>query len=394
MRSYFYSYLLDLFGNVPIVTEPGQLEKSHTNSTRREVYEFIISELLACSTDLSNSVPQKKNYHVNKVAAWMLLSRLYLNAEVYTGTQDYNNAAVYAQKVIDSDYMLIDHYRYLFMGDNGGDTETNDAYKEMIFSIEQQGDNVSTRSWGALYWVASYYDSAMPEHGISESWRGARSRAQLVQLFFPIMQQQNQEIPEELRGDEKVLTLAAKDDRALFCSEWESEWESEWGHYKCSFWPTHTTWGNFNDGWGITKFTNIYSDNSYGSDVRWIDMDIPLMRKAEAYLTLAEAQYRMGNNTDAIKTINVIRKRAHATELESINLDILLAEWGREFFAEGRRRADLIRFNKFGGSDYNWECKYGEPRGSTKPMPMSMNIYPIPQYIISRNPEIKQNPGY
>ena len=95
-------------------------------------------------------------------------------------------------------------------------------------------------------------------------------------------------------------------------------------------------------------------------------MDIPLLRMAEAYLIVAEASIRANNGVSTQETIDAmheIRKRANAAESDSYTLTDIRDEWAREFWFEGRRRIDLIRFGDFGGhTDYNWDWKGGEKK--------------------------------
>ena len=84
---------------------------------------------------------------VDRVAAWLLLARMYLNAEVYTGTPQWGKAKEYAQKVIGSGYKLAPVYKHLFMADNDG-SNVNKARQEVILPILQDG--VRTKSWGGF----------------------------------------------------------------------------------------------------------------------------------------------------------------------------------------------------------------------------------------------------
>ena len=84
---------------------------------------------------------------------------------------------------------------------------------------------------------------------------------------------------------------------------------------------------------------------------------------------------------------------AHAAPLNNATLDDICAEWAREFWFEGRRRMDLIRFNKFAGqSDYKWEFMGGEAKGTS--FPSFRKVFAIPQADLSNNPNLKQNNGY
>ena len=121
----------------------------------------------------------------------------------------------------------------------------------------------------------------------------------------------------------------------------------------------------------------------------------------EIYLNYAEAVLRGGTGGDAataLQLVNNMRKRAYngdnAATLTSgeLDLDYILDERGREFFYEGQRRTDLVRFNKLGGSTYIWPWKGGVAQG--KSVEDYLNVYPIPADDIGANENLKQNTGY
>jgi len=120
------------------------------------------------------------------------------------------------------------------------------------------------------------------------------------------------------------------------------------------------------------------------------------MRVAEAYLNYAEALTRLNGGTapaEAVAAINAIRGRAHATQRNSYTLNQILDEWAREFYFEGRRRTDLIRFGKFGGNtDYQWQWKGGVYAG--RDFEAYRNVFAIPTDDLIANPKLQQNPGY
>ena len=138
----------------------------------------------------------------------------------------------------------------------------------------------------------------------------------------------------------------------------------------------------------------LNSDNTAGSDPSWADTDIPLLRFAEAYLTRAEAKWRLsGNLNDALADINELRGRAHTRLLASITSEMdILDEWCREFFMEGRRRSDLVRFGCFAGSKYIWDWKGGVAEGTS--VSSHYNVYPIPADDIRNSGNLSQNEGY
>ncbi|MCF6183426.1 MAG: RagB/SusD family nutrient uptake outer membrane protein, partial [Bacteroidales bacterium] len=100
---------------------------------------------------------------------------------------------------------------------------------------------------------------------------------------------------------------------------------------------------------------------------------------------------------DAVKDINIIRERAYGNTSGDItagqlNAQFILDERGREFYYEGQRRTDLVRFGKFTDGNYNWAWKGGVMDGTNTDS--HLNVFPIPGAEVSANPNITQNPGY
>ncbi len=111
--------------------------------------------------------------------------------------------------------------------------------------------------------------------------------------------------------------------------------------------------------------------------------DFVIFRWGDMKLIRAEANLRLGNDALALAEVNEIRVRAEVTPFTALTLDNLLAERGREMFAELSRRQDLIRFGKF--DDAWWEKEV-----STS----TYNVFPIPQPQLDVNSTLVQNPGY
>ena len=396
LRALNYYHLMDLYGNVPFTEQVSA--KAAPQYTRKQMYDFLEKELLEIEPKLSAATPKKSTEagygRVDKAAAWMLLARLYLNAQVYTGTAQWQKAAEYAKKVMDSNYKLYTGatkngwtaYQQLFMGDNG----ENGASVEAIFPVLQDGKK--TASFGTtLFLMASTFDAGVivnsngtAGNNTSENWAGNRARKSLVDKFFP-----NNNAPYVHANQ---MTAAAGDDRALFDALQAD------GNKRNIDQANADQVSVFSNGFAVAKFTNFHSDGSAGHDAKYPDTDFFLMRVAEAYLTYAEATARLnGNQTTAEGTaaVNALRKRAHAQERTggSYTLDDILDEWSREFYFEGRRRSDLIRFGRFGGNNnYTWPWKGGVHEGTQ--IPATKNIYAIPTNDKNVNPNIKQNPGY
>jgi hypothetical protein len=178
-----------------------------------------------------------------------------------------------------------------------------------------------------------------------------------------------------------AMTSAAGDDRALF--------------YGKGFAAAIENVGdNTGTGFGVVKFRNVRSDGASASAIEFVDTDLPLMRIAEAYLTYAEASTRLnGANTDAKQKIDALRNRANTIVQSSYSLDDILDEWAREFWFEGRRRTDLVRYNRFGGqAEYKWEWMGGTYEGTQ--FAKTRNIFALPENDLASNTNLKQNPGY
>ncbi|VBB45757.1 Starch-binding protein SusD [uncultured Paludibacter sp.] len=371
IRALSYSYLMDFFGNVPFATEikteaPQQI-------LRADLFNWIETEVKEVEPDMYD-VKAAPYYRVDKAAAWLLLSRIYLNAKVYTGTARWNDAAIYAKKVIDSNYKLATKYKYLFMADNAGSVDgstVNDAPKEIIFPVA--ADGIQTKNWGStIFLINSTRTTGMPNWGTTGSWGGNRARFALVKKFFP-----NGNPP---ASDD--LTVAAGDERCMM--------------YSTDRTVTISDVTKFKEGISVQKYSNIRADGGATHDVEFPDTDIPFMRSAEAYLTYAEAVLRgaPAAGMTALEAVNALRTRAQASTLlgSQLNLNVVLDEWAREFFFEGRRRTDLIRFGVFTGSDYLWDWKGGASTGAS--IPSYLNLMPLPADDLNANPNLKQNDGY
>ena len=385
LRALYYYYLMDGWGNIGWRTSIG--DDLPAQMSRADLYKWIESELLEAEKNMAEAKPEKDTEagfgRADKAAAWLLLSRLYLNAEVYTGKPEWAKSKEYAKKVMDSPYKLHQGaavngwtaYQQLFMGDNG----SNGASEEAILALLQDGEK--TTSWGTtLFLMASTFEDDMKDkqfvagNNTTAQWKGNRARPELLDKFFS-----NGTAPKEGTSE---LQKAANDNRALF-----------WGTSRELKIESTTT---FNDGFSVTKFNNYRIDGGRSKNTTFPDADFFLMRAAEAYLTFGEADARLNGGAttpEGTQAINQLRIRAAANTFPGFSLDEILDEWSREFYFEGRRRTDLIRFDKFGGNNnYNWAWKNGVANGAN--FSKDMNLFPLPNTEIKTNPRLNQNPGY
>ncbi len=183
LRAYAYYNLLDLYGNVPLTTEIST--ELPTQSNRTELFNFIESELLGIESILLSS---NEYGRVDNIAAHALLSRLYLNAEAWTGQDRYADCVTYSQNVINSGYSLNINdangngtaYDELFLADN----DVNGAQNEFIFALNFDG--MQSQTWGGTTFLvhAAIGGSMNPvEFGVNGGWGGLRTTKNLVNQF-------------------------------------------------------------------------------------------------------------------------------------------------------------------------------------------------------------------
>jgi hypothetical protein len=356
LRALSYWHGIDLFGNIPLLTDADALGSTPPQqATRAEIYDFLVSELTAIQSELP--APSAATYgRATGPAASMLLAKLYLNAEVYTGTANYSGALTAAQAVIAGPYTLDNNYRDIFLADNN-------TSPEIVFAVTQDG--LRTQTWGGMTFLihascGGNMDATL--YGIDGCWWGLRLKQQAYSRF------------------------AAGDNRAAsFFTSGQSVVVSEIG--------------NFNHGVAAPKYANVTSTGAPGSHPTHVDTDYPMFRLADAYLIYAEAALRGGGGStaQALTYVNAIRQRAYGNANGNITsaqltLDFILDERSRELLWEGHRRTDLVRFGRFTGGTYLWAWKGGSAAGVSTGA--HLNLYPLPANEIIANPNLTQNPGY
>lgn len=368
MRALAYYYLLDMFRNVPFVDENSPVGAFNPEQIKgNDLFSYIEGELKAIEGDLLDSFVGYNNKHygrVTKAAAWSLLSRLYLNAEVYTGSPKYKESAEYAEKVMAVGYELESEYKNMFNVDN-------DKSKEMIFPIRYMG--AETQTWGGMtFIICSTVPSKLQEEvNAVGAWQGNKARSSLVKTFEResghSADSRKAMLKTDMTKSQEILDVTAFED----------------------------------NGTPVVKFYNRHKDGSLpagGTNIVFVDF--PLFRLAEVYLNYAEAVVRdgsAGNKDKALDLVNKIRQRAYNDKAiapitaSQLTLDFILDEKGREFFFEAQRRTDLIRHGKLTTSSYIWEWKGGIKNG--KSVDDKYNIFPIPVEDLS-NPNLTQNTGY
>jgi starch-binding outer membrane protein, SusD/RagB family len=363
LRAYQYWVLMDLYANPPFVTENDPIATTIPKQIqRKDLFTYIESELKGVDSNLV--APRKNEYgRADQAAAWSLLARLYLNAQVYTGTPRYTDAVTYANKVINAGYTLHPKYRELVLADDNLNTD------EFIFTINYDG--TFTQTYGGTTYLV-HGPAAVPGSisGSNGTWGGLRCTQNFVSLFS------------DFSGN--------TDQRAQFYQNGQTE------DMKDLYTGTN--------GFSTDKFRNVTRSGGAAPHAdpagNFSDIDFPLFRLGEIYLIYTEAVLRGGTGGDAATAlgyINALRTRAYGNASGNItaadlNTDFVLDERGRELYYEATRRTDLIRYGKFTTSAYLWAWKGGILGGVA--VADKYNIFPLPSTDLSANPNLIQNTGY
>ncbi len=376
LRAVYYMWLLDLFGNVPIVTSFADAEPNPATNSRAEVYAFVESELLASLPVVSSSVDGTTYGRVNQMVVQMALAKLYLNAEVYTGTAQWSKALTACNAIINSgNFSMESDYFANFNIDNGGSSE-------MIFAIPYDAVNATGLNW--VMRTLSYINQ-QTYNLAAQPWNGWCTMEDFYNSYEdgdlrkgtpntedgPSRQRSNFLIgPQwDLAGKTRLTdagTLASGVDpdgepftiRAHINELFPNAWREA--------------------GARVTKYEIEVGGQPDMSN------DFPVFRYSDVILMKAEALWRTDpGSSEALALVNMIRDRVEAVPFTELTAENLLAERGREMFVENHRRTDLIRFGVY--TDAWWE----------KPaQPECKELMPIPKSQIDANPNLVQNECY
>ncbi|RZL16468.1 MAG: RagB/SusD family nutrient uptake outer membrane protein [Hymenobacter sp.] len=375
LRALSYWHVVDFFGNGPFVTDADAVGVPPRYGTRAELFSYVESELKSVETNNLLLDPHTAAGYgrADKAVLWTILAKLYLNSQVYNGSDHMADVITYSSKVLDPNltnpYSLnttavgnYNAYQMLFLADNS----SSDAKKEIIFPITFDGQR--TQGYGGMtYLLHAPIGRAAPpvESGINGGWAGLRTKPQLYNLF------------------PGGYTSSGDSRQASFFSKGQN--------------PNVDTVSVFSSGIIVRKYRNVTSAGVVGSDAtgNFADTDFPMFRLADVKLMYAEAALRSPGTAltrgTALQQVNEVRSRSNAPALASVTLNDILAERGRELYWEGHRRTDLIRFGKY-TSGYNWAFKGGAAAG--KDLEATRALFPIPNTDLVVNPNLKQNPGY
>jgi hypothetical protein len=357
LRALAYYHALDLYGNIPFVDENDAVGAFiPPRYTRAQIFEFLEAELNVIAPAMP-STSETEYGRATKGAAWTLLAKLYLNAEVYVQKNYYTECIAACKHVLDEGYSLEPEYAKLFNADNH--LRTN----EIIFPFAVDAQHTS--SWGSSTYlvtgaIVTTDAQNAADYGVDEAWGMFRVRPELPLKF----------------GD----VDATQDSRAMFHTQGQT--------LNLDVMTDQT------QGYCVTKWTNLTDGGQKASNTAadGVNTDFPLFRLADVYLMLAEAVVRGGSGaslSEARGYINRLRERAYGDNSGNLSSDneltpdFILDERARELYWECTRRTDLIRFGRFTGGDYLWQWKGGVKDGTATDA--KYNIYPIPYAELSAN---------
>lgn len=380
LRAYLYWMALDCFGSVPFSTEDSPFGGTYMppQATRTELFDFCVSELKDLLADDSYLPEARSRYpRADRGSAAGLLARLYLNAEVYTGTPMWTETKAICEDIFAMGYSLSPDYEALFRGDNGDNAS---ARNEMLWAVSYDAER--TQSYGGTSYLLAaslastdITDRSKP-NGQRNGWAGLRVPYEYVSRFFNVSGQDydtGSYLTDDARG--KMFYIKGRSqsmEDALYV---------------------------FMNGWSCLKFNNIpsgISEEAYlpTADLKaFSDVDFPMIRLAEIYLIYAEACMHAGETSLGLARLADLSSRAGVPAPAEITDDFLMAERARELMWEAHRRTDLIRFGLFSSAEYLWPYKGGDDFAGQQ-FPEHMKIFPLPPTELAVNEALKQNPGY
>ena len=352
MRSFYYYLLIDNYGDIPYLTSSEDVPEQPFKITRAAVFDSITTTL---EQNLNALKPIDNKYMATRYMAFALLSKLYLNAQVYTGTAQWALANQYTDSVLAGPYSLESSVSAPFV-------TANENSPEIIFSIpydqdDFQGFRIHMRT---LHYQSNLtYDmpvgpwngcAVVKDHFDTYSDNDLRKAAYFI--YGPQLDSKGKAITESVTGTPLVIDPfipALKMDASFTAAQIRTS------------------------GARIKKYEIAKGAKENLSN------DFVIFRLADFYLMKSEIEIRLGNNGD--EWVNEIRTRAGVSSYTNATLTDILAERGREMFAEGHRRQDLIRFGQFNKA-------WWEKPATT----VDRNTFPIPKWATDANPNLLANP--
>jgi hypothetical protein len=393
LRAFHYLKLMDLYGNIPVVTQVGIPAKPQT-LPRKEVFNFIEKEIKE-NVDKAPKLSRAMLGRMSQAGAYAMLVELYLNAEVWSGTARWDDCIAAADKLINSQAGGLNGTMQLDPNITDQFRPENDQSKETIFSIAYDYKVANFQpSWtGEFYHFKQQEiygggrngnDGIVVIPGVYSTYDNADLRKSNWLLVGPMVKFADGVTPvlasEEYDGKQLVFVDNIQKNKSGSTVSNMSEGEENSG----------VRFNKYKLGNQVAGPKGIPDINPNYNNTDW-----NIYRLTWIYFAKAEAIMRKNGgvaNAEAVSLINDCKKRAfsaadwasHAYTPASLTMNELLAERGREFIFEGFRRDDLIRFGKFSTASW-WDH---QPSNATR------ELYPIPQRQRDLNSNLAQNPGY
>lgn len=428
IRAYCYLRAFDMFRNLPVYPSTDPNSSDGRQWAPEDMFEFIESELLEALEGIEVKSGSGGNLGsqgtFNKASVAAMLVRLYLNAEVYIGQERYADAAKYAREIIDGKYGF---YKVADRWDEAFDWN-NETSDEVIFGFSS-ASAYHESAWvykGDTYWWSvpqqmEYYVHDSKSDGGDHNCKYAcvpsyGPDGKLLPYTLGQTVEKFRKYPSDVRlklyrnlgnstregmfvfGSLDVVKNGKKGKMTDPSGSYELYIRDAVGQFqglRPNRWLKQSKStlrdGDHQSGYHFVKYP-LYPDDEAGH----MESDFVEIRLPEIIYSLAECKFRAGEVNAAGELLNSVRKRNYPQEdwadvlyapegKVKLTEQELLDEWGREFFAEGRRRIDLIRFGKFNTGA--WWDKEPDEDDHTR-------IFPIPRTALETNHNLKQNPGY
>jgi len=374
LRAFYHLLAMDLYGNVPIV-ESSKAELKQ--STRQEVYNFVEKEILDNLEYLQSSVSYGR---VTRSVGEMMLAKLYLNAEVYTGTAQWQKSLDMCNAILEGNYgyKLDANYFNVFK-------VANENNKEIIFPIVFD----AIKAQGNMFHLMTNHYVAQDAYGFTtETWNGPCAHQALYDSYDEADVRKAQWFVGPIKKENgETLTYTISDElknQPAIIRSYISATIDE-------------TKKNTFDG---ARFQKFEIEKGIGHHA---NSDFPIYRLADVYLMKAECLMRLNGGVATQPTVDAINEIRHRTGLggyttTTLTLNELLAERSRELAWEGHRRQDLIRFDKFydDWGIYDWGIyKRYQSAGTNRDINKVSKLFPIPKWVMDAAPGVyTQNQGY
>ena len=413
ITAYFYMRGLDYFGGMPIYYSVD--DDLCARSTARETYAHIETLLKDAIPALSKktTLGASEDGYIKQAAAAALLAQLYFNAVAYIGEEHFDECAEICRDIIGGVYGTYELDKTWY----GPHCFDNNTSPEVIWTVPSENSKVEWNWYFKYFYHYSAYEyfgietagyngfmltpSLDPQGRYYTQWKlGSPYRkfndkdlrkkpyrylgSRKYEGMFLVGDQTNPNNPSQqcLGQKEYSGTVINLVDQVARFSEVGTKYNS------VAELTSTMADGEENSGVRLVKAPQPNLDDKL---LRW-NPDCPVIRLSEIYYMLAECELRAGDRKTAAGLINQVRGRnfeggVDPNPVTADNLDEyrMLDEWMIEFLGEGRRRTDLIRWDKFVTESW-WD--------HTPLNDKNKNLFPIPNSAISANNLIEQNPGY